>query len=130
MSKYVAEQYLEFYRRQYLVDYTSLRYGNVYGPRQDPSGEAGVIAIFIDAMLNRRRPVIYGDGEQERDFVSVDDVIDANIAAINRGSGKRMNIATGELTSINRIFHLLREITGFRWGPPSTPPCERATCTA
>ena len=121
MSKYVAEQYLEFYRRQYMVNYTSLRYGNVYGPRQDPDGEAGVVAIFISAMLNGSRPVIFGDGDQERDFVAVDDVIEANMAAIGRGSGKAMNIATGELTSVNRIFELLKEITGFRWDASRSP---------
>lgn len=121
MSKFVAEQYLEFYRRQYLVDFTSLRYGNVYGPRQDPDGEAGVVAIFISAMLSRKRPVIFGDGGQERDFVAVDDVVEANMAAINRGSGKAMNIATGELTSVTRIFELLKEITGFRWDAGHAP---------
>ena len=121
LSKYVAEQYLEFYQRQYLLNYTSLRYGNVYGPRQDPDGEAGVVAIFIAAMLKGSRPVIFGDGGQERDFVAVDDVVEANMAAIERGSGKAMNIATGELTSINRIFELLKEITGFRWDPGHAP---------
>ena len=121
MSKYVAEQYLEFYRRRYLLNYTSLRYGNVYGPRQDPDGEAGVVAIFIAAMLKGSRPVIFGDGGQERDFVAVDDVVEANMAAIDRGSGKAMNIATGELTSINRIFELLKEITGFRWDAGHSP---------
>ena len=121
MSKFIAEQYMEFYRRQYLVDFTSLRYGNVYGPRQAPDGEAGVIAIFIAAMLNGKRPVIFGDGNQERDFVAVDDVIEANMAAIDRGSGKAMNIATGELTSVNRIFELLKEITGFRWDAEHAP---------
>ena len=121
MSKYVAEQYLEYYRRQYLINYTSLRYGNVYGPRQDPDGEAGVVAIFIAAMLKGSRPVIFGDGGQERDFVAVDDVVEANLAAIERGNGKAMNIATGELTSINRIFELLKEITGFRWDAGHAP---------
>ena len=121
MSKYVAEQYLEYYRRQYLVNYTSLRYGNVYGPRQDPKGEAGVVAIFISAMLNGSRPVIFGDGGQERDFVAVDDVVEANMAAIDRGSGKAMNIATGELTSVNRLFEMLKEITGFRWDAGRAP---------
>ena len=121
MSKYVAEQYLEYYRRQYLVNYTSLRYGNVYGPRQDPKGEAGVVAIFISAMLNGSRPVIFGDGRQERDFVAVDDVVEANMAAIDRGSGKAMNIATGELTSVNRLFEMLKEITGFRWDAGHAP---------
>ena len=121
MSKYVAEQYLEYYRRQYLVNYTSLRYGNVYGPRQDPKGEAGVVAIFISAMLNGSRPVIFGDGGQERDFVAVADVVEANMAAIDRGNGKAMNIATGELTSVNRLFEMLKEITGFRWDASHSP---------
>ncbi len=121
MSKYIAEQYLEFYRRQYLLNYTSLRYGNVYGPRQDPNGEAGVVAIFIAAMLKGSRPVIFGDGGQERDFIAVDDVVEANMAAIERGGGKAMNIATGELTTINRLFELLKEITGFRWDAGHSP---------
>ena len=121
MSKYVAEQYLEFYRRQYMVNFTSLRYGNVYGPRQDVAGEAGVIAIFIDAMLRGQRPRIFGDGNQERDFVSVYDVIEANMAAIDRGHGKALNIASGQLTSINRLFDLLKEITGFRWAAAHDP---------
>ncbi len=121
MSKFVAEQYLEFYRRQYRVNFTSLRYGNVYGPRQDPTGEAGVIAIFIEAMLRGQRPQIFGDGGQERDFVAVADVVEANLAAIDRGDGKAMNIATSELTSVNRIFELLKEITGFRWDASHAP---------
>ena len=80
MSKYMAEQYFDFYSRQYRMNYTSLRYGNVYGPRQDPHGEAGVIAIFISAMLMGQRPRIFGDGNQTRDFVAVDDVVEANMA--------------------------------------------------
>ena len=121
MSKYIAEQYLQYYRRQYLLDFTSLRYGNVYGPRQDPEGEAGVIAIFISAMLSGSRPTIFGDGEQQRDFVAVEDIIDANMAAIDRGSGKAFNIASGELTSVNSVFEALREITGFRWDASRAP---------
>ena len=122
MSKFVAEQYLEYYSRQYVVNYTSLRYGNVYGPRQDPEGEAGVIAIFISAMLSGKRPVIFGDGNQQRDLVAVGDVIEANMAAINRGRGKSMNIATGELTSVNRIFELLKKVYRVSGGMPNTPP--------
>jgi UDP-glucose 4-epimerase len=115
MSKYVGEQYLRFYHRQFRLNYTSLRYGNVYGPRQDPTGEAGVVAIFTSAMLEGKQPEIFGDGNQERDFVSVFDVIDANIAAIDRGDGMEMNIATGEATAVNRIFELLKGITGYKW---------------
>ena len=121
MSKWVAEEYLDFYFRQYRLHYTSLRYGNVFGPRQDPHGEAGVIAIFTQTMLEGKQPQIFGDGTQERDFISVFDVVDANIAAINRGDGKAMNIATGEATSVNRIFELLRGITGYKWDPLHAP---------
>ena len=115
MSKFVAEQYLRFYYRQYRLNYTALRYGNVYGPRQDPHGEAGVIAIFSSAMLEGKQPQIFGNGNQERDFVSVFDVIDANVAAIDRAGGMEMNIGTGQGTSVNRIFALLKEIIGYRW---------------
>jgi UDP-glucose 4-epimerase len=121
MSKWVAEQYLEFYYRLYRLNYTSLRYGNVYGPRQDPHGEAGVVSIFTQAMLEGKQPQIYGDGAQERDFISVSDVIDANIAAIDRGDGQAMNVATGEATSVNRIFELLQGITGYKWDPIHAP---------
>ena len=121
MSKYVGEQYFRFYHRQYRLDFTSLRYGNVYGPRQDPHGEAGVVAIFATSMLHGKQPQIFGDGSQERDFISVSDVIDANVAAIERGGGLAMNIATGEATSVNRIFELLRGITGYKWDPVHAP---------
>ena len=121
MSKWVAEQYLNFYYRLYRLRYTSLRYGNVFGPRQDPHGEAGVVAIFSQAMLEGKQPSIFGDGAQERDFISVFDVIDANLAAIDRGDGKAMNIASGEATSVNRIFELLQRITGYKWDPLHAP---------
>jgi len=121
MSKWMGEQYLDFYYRQYRLKFTSLRYGNVYGPRQDPHGEAGVVAIFSQAMLEGKQPQIFGDGSQERDFISVFDVIDANLAAIDRGEGKVMNIATGEATSVNRIFELLQGITGYKWDPLHAP---------
>ena len=121
MSKLVAEQYLDFYYRQYRLHYTSLRYGNVFGPRQDPHGEAGVVAIFTQAMLEGKQPQIFGDGTQQRDFISVFDVVDANIAAIDRGDAKSMNIASGEATSVNRIFKLLGGITGYKWDPLHGP---------
>ena len=117
MSKYLGELDMEFYRRMYRLNYTSLRYGNVYGPRQDPHGEAGVVAIFTQAMLEGKQPEIFGDGDQERDFVCVADVVEANILAIDRGHGMAMNIGTGQKTSINRIFELLKSIIGYRWGP-------------
>jgi UDP-glucose 4-epimerase len=121
MSKYMGEQYLGFYSRQYRLNFTTLRYGNVYGPRQDPFGEAGVIAIFISAMLSGQRPRIFGDGNQTRDFVCVDDIVEANMAAIHRGHRSSLNIATGELTSVNQLYELLKETTGFRWDAEHGP---------
>ena len=117
MSKRMGELEMEFYRRIYRLNYTSLRYGNVYGPRQDPHGEAGVIAIFSQAMLQGKQPEIFGDGNQERDFICVDDVVEANILATDRGDSMAMNIGTGQRTSINQIFELLKDIIGYKWGP-------------
>ncbi len=121
MSKYLGEVYLDFYRRLYRVNYTSLRYGNVYGPRQDPSGEAGVVAIFSQAMLEGKQPEIFGSGDQERDFICVDDVVEANILAIDNGNGLAMNVGTGIRTSVNRLFELLKGIIGYRWEPLHGP---------
>ena len=121
MSKYMAEQYLDFFSRQYRLNYTTLRYGNVYGPRQDPFGEAGVVAIFISAILSGQRPRIFGDGNQTRDFVCVDDVVGANIAAVHRGHRTALNIGSGQLTSVNELYEMLKEITGFRWDAEHGP---------
>ncbi len=120
LSKHVAEEYLQLYHHTYRLDYVTLRYGNVYGPRQDPHGEAGVIAIFAKAMLEGKRPRIYGTGEQERDFIYVDDVIDANILAMEEGHGE-YNVGTGQGTSVNRIFETLKGIIKYRWEPVYGP---------
>ncbi len=122
ISKYIGELYLGLYHRLYQLDFTALRYGNVYGPRQDAQGEAGVIAIFTQMMLEGQQPLIFGDGNQTRDFVYVDDVVEANLLAIERGNGCAYNIGTGIKTSINQIFDVLREITGYKWGPEHRPP--------
>ncbi len=121
-SKYLFEQYLMMYRRLHGLNYTVLRYGNVYGPRQDPHGEAGVVAIFTQAMLEGKETHIFGDGFQEKDFVYVGDVVEANIRAIDRGDGDAFNIGTGRGTTVNRIFELLKGLTGYphaaQYGPP------------
>ena len=122
MSKYLGEVYLDFYRRLYRLNYTSLRYGNVYGPRQDPLGEAGVVAIFTQAMLEGKQPEIFGLGDQERDFVCVEDVVEANVLAIDKGNGLAMNVGTGNRTSINQLFEMLKSIIGYRWEPLHGPP--------
>jgi UDP-glucose 4-epimerase len=110
-SKHHVEHYLNQYRRNYGLDYTILRFPNVYGPRQDPFGEAGVVAIFAVAMLQGRQPVIYGTGEQERDFVFVGDIAQANILALAKGSGEIYNLGSGVGVSINTIFNMIKEIT-------------------
>jgi UDP-glucose 4-epimerase len=112
-SKYIVERYLYLYREVHGLDYTVLRYGNVYGPRQDPLGEAGVVAIFTGQMLDGGKPVINGSGEQERDFVYVEDCARANVLALERGSGAVFNLGCGEGTSVNRLFELLKDITGY-----------------
>ena len=121
VSKYVCELYLQLYHRLYQLDYTTLRYGNVYGPRQEPHGEAGVVAIFAQAMLEGKQPQIFGDGNQERDFVYIDDVVDANLLAIDTGDNRAFNIGTGENTSVKRIFESLKGIINYRWGPEHGP---------
>ncbi|OGF16536.1 MAG: hypothetical protein A2W00_13285 [Candidatus Eisenbacteria bacterium RBG_16_71_46] len=95
------------------LDYTVLRYPNVYGPRQNPHGEAGVNAIFIGLMLHGRRPRIFGDGEQVRDYLYVGDVVEANLLALGRGSGEIVNLGTGVGTSVNDIVRELKRILGF-----------------
>ena len=120
LSKYVAEEYLALYYHTFRLNYVTLRYGNVFGPRQDPHGEAGVVAIFTMAMLEGKQPRIFGTGEQERDFIYVDDVVDANILAMEDGQGE-YNIGTGQGTSVNRIFELLKGIIKYRWSPVYGP---------
>ena len=113
ITKLAGESYLYYYKTVCGLDYTALRYANVYGPRQDPFGEAGVIAIFIQKMLKGEKPVINGDGEQTRDFVYVGDVIEANILAMTENlPGSTFNIGTGIETSINQIVNHLGEIIG------------------
>lgn len=113
VSKFCAEQYIRLYSRLYGLNTTILRYGNVYGPRQNPFGEAGVNAIFINALLSGKAPVIYGDGEQIRDYVYVEDVAEANFKAATKGDGETVNIGTGETTTVNQLFALLKEIARF-----------------
>ncbi|MCL5038029.1 MAG: NAD-dependent epimerase/dehydratase family protein [Chloroflexi bacterium] len=111
-SKFCFEQYIGLYNRLYGMEYTILRYANVYGPRQDPMGEAGVVAIFCGRLLSKKAPVIFGDGEQTRDYVYVGDIAGANLLALDRASGLTMNIGTGVQTSVNRIFSVLTGIMG------------------
>lgn len=112
-SKHGPEHYLDIYQRLYGLRYTALRYGNVFGPRQDPYGEAGVIAIFTAAMLAGKPVTINGNGEQERDFVYVGDVVRANVAALDHADNDAVNIGSGAGTTVNEIYQLLRDATGY-----------------
>ena len=113
ITKMVAEHYLRFYRSEHGLDFTALRYGNVYGPRQDPNGEAGVIALFIGKFLAGQGIRIDWDGEQTRDYVYVRDIAALNLLALDKGSQTCYCIGTGERTSVNAIYDALRKISGF-----------------
>ncbi|MBI4707268.1 MAG: NAD-dependent epimerase/dehydratase family protein [Candidatus Omnitrophica bacterium] len=138
ITKLVVEQYLHYYKVIHGLDYVSLRYANVYGPRQDPHGEAGVVAIFIQKMLNGLQPVINGDGEQTRDFVYVEDVARANVLSLkNNTTAQVFNIGTGTETSVRMLFNYLKDFINpsirEKHGPPqqgeqkrSVIACDRA----
>ena len=117
IAKLATEAYLYFYRAQYGIDYIALRYANVYGPRQDPHGEAGVVAIFCGRMLQGQAVTIYGNGEQTRDYVYVGDVVRANLAAVKSSVSGAFNIGTGIETSVNQLFHTLAHAAGINRAP-------------
>jgi UDP-glucose 4-epimerase len=112
VAKLATEQYLYYYRAVHSVGSVCLRYANVYGPRQNPEGEAGVVAIFASKMLRREQPVINGDGTQTRDYVYVADVVRANVLALGHNDPAVFNVGTGMETDVNRLFTALRSATG------------------
>jgi len=112
ITKLASEHYLRYWKEAYGLDFVSLRYGNVYGPRQDPTGEAGVIAIFTRAILLGEPVRIDWDGEQQKDYVYVRDVAKSNLLALTRGSGEAYCIATGQGTSVNALYKGLTDIVG------------------
>jgi UDP-glucose 4-epimerase len=113
LSKYVAEKYVELYHRLHDLDYTILRYPNVYGPRQDPHGEAGVVAIFSEIIRAGRRPTIFGDGSKTRDYLFVQDVVRANLLVSGEaGSGGVFNLGWGEEVTDQEVFEAVREALG------------------
>lgn len=122
VSKHTLEHYLYLWKLLHGLDYTVLRYPNVYGPRQNPHGEAGVNAIFIGLMLHGKRPKIFGTGDQVRDYLYVGDVVDANVIALERGSGEMLNLGTGVGTSVNDIVRELNAILGTRLDSIHEPP--------
>jgi UDP-glucose 4-epimerase len=112
ISKLAGEHYLYYHHCMSGIQYVSLRYSNVYGPRQDPEGEAGVVAIFSRKMLAGEQPVIYGNGRQTRDFIFVEDVVDANLAVMGQDILGIYNVGTGVETPINALFRAFVELTG------------------
>jgi UDP-glucose 4-epimerase len=122
VAKFATESYLFFYKVQYGIDYAALRYANVYGPRQDPHGEAGVVAIFCGRILDGKACTIYGDGSQTRDYVYVGDVVRANLAALEHTADGAINVGTGVETSVNELYRLLAAAAGAKLEPEYGPP--------
>jgi UDP-glucose 4-epimerase len=120
-SKLAAEEYLATYNRLHDTAHTSLRLGNVYGPRQDPHGEAGVVAIFLGKLANGEAPHVFGDGAQERDYVFVADVVAATLAALERPAGV-FNVGTGTATSVLDLLDTCRRVSGVEADPVFDPP--------
>jgi UDP-glucose 4-epimerase len=120
ITKMVTEYYLRYWQEANGLKYTAFRYGNVYGPRQDPNGEAGVVAIFTSCFLKHEPVRIDWDGEQQRDYVYVEDVARAGLLALDRGHNDIFCIGTGQGTSVNELYKTLEELTGY------TPQISRA----
>jgi len=109
ISKLAVEKYLYFYKEVHGLRYTILRYANIYGPRQNPLGEAGVVCIFLDKILAGEQPIINGSGEQTRDYVYVKDVVRANLLTLNEEDSEIYNVGTGIETSVNELFRLINQ---------------------
>ncbi|HEY1855637.1 MAG TPA: NAD-dependent epimerase/dehydratase family protein [Solirubrobacterales bacterium] len=121
-SKFAAEGYLGLYHRLHGLSTMALRLGNVYGPRQDPLGEAGVVAIFCGKLRDGGRPTVFGDGTQTRDYIYVGDVVDAALAAASSDHVGAVNIGTGEEASVLKIIEVLRELGGSDGFEPELAP--------
>ena len=121
VAKKAAGDYLGAYRELHQLEFTSLAMANVYGPRQDPHGEAGVVAIFAGRLLAGEGCTIFGDGEQTRDFVYVDDVVDSFVRAADRGGGLLVNVGTGVETTVNRLYESMASAAGVDQPPQYAP---------
>lgn len=134
IAKLATEKYLYYYREIFGVPYVSLRYANVYGPRQNPHGEAGVVAIFTSKMLAGQQPTINGDGRQTRDYVYVNDVVQMNLAALTFSGSDTFNVGTGIETDVNRLFTIIRTLTRSsckaQYGPPKSGEQRRSVIDA
>lgn len=112
LTKLTVESYLKMTEKLYHLPFSILRYSNVYGPKQDAKGEGGVISIFFDRLINNETPIIFGDGEQTRDFIFVKDVAVANVKALMVKDNIQVNVSSGVGTSINQLFQLVKEVAG------------------
>jgi UDP-glucose 4-epimerase len=121
VSKYVPEMYIRLFHELFGLSYTILRYANVYGPRQTPKGEGGVVPIFAQTLLHGKTTSIYGDGEQTRDFVYVKDVARANVLALHHGDQMTLNIGTNTKTSINELYGLISSLLSVNEKPVYLP---------
>jgi len=121
VSKKSVIDYLVAYRELHALEFCALALANVYGPRQDPHGEAGVVAIFAEKLLQGAPVTVYGDGSQTRDFVYVDDVVDAFVRAATRGGGLVCNVGTGQETSVNELLAVMAEQAGVSVTPTLAP---------
>ena len=134
ISKLAVEKYLFFYHAQYKLNYTILRYANIYGPRQNPFGEAGVVAIFSTKLLKGEQPVINGTGLQTRDYVFVGDVVKAALTTVNDEASDIYNIGTGIETDVNELFHIINNVAGKgmieKHGPPAAGEQMRSVITS
>lgn len=121
LSKFVAEEYIRLYKRLYQLDYTVLRFPNVYGPRQNPHGEAGVCAILVALMLDGKTPTLFGHGEPLRDYVYVGDIAKANVLALEKGSGEILNLGSGRGTSVRELYDILSSYLKYEAEPILKP---------
>ncbi|MSR73737.1 MAG: NAD-dependent epimerase/dehydratase family protein [Candidatus Pacebacteria bacterium] len=117
LSKLLAEQAIAFYSARFGFDYLIFRYANVYGPRQNPKGEAGVVAIFTDLMKNKKQPTIFGDGSKSRDYVYVEDIVRANALALRKGKNEIINIGWGKTITDKSVFDEIKKNVGFTGEP-------------
>jgi len=133
VSKHANEKYLVYYKMVYGIEDVILRYTNVYGPRQNPQGEAGVIAIFTEKMMKNDQPIINGDGTQTRDYVYVDDIVRANVLALTEKARGIYNCSTGVEFSVNTVFQILKLRTGCACkmvhGPAKPGEQQRSVCS-
>ena len=121
IAKLSVEYYMNYYSKTYQLKTIALRYGNVYGPRQDPHGEAGVVAIFSERMLKNEDVYIFGDGKQMRDYVYVEDVARANLLVLNHNENLTLNIGTSRATSVIELFEMMKKISNYKKSPIFKP---------